>query len=343
VARLAGEIGARVYIGPPFRSYAYVYDEQGQIQWDPDPNSGSAGLQRALTFAREHDGSHGGRVRCLLYPAQLDTCSPDLLRETRRAADESGLRITLHTAMNLVEFHKMVRECRKTPLELLHEIGFLGPDVLLGHCVFHAHHSWTHYPYVDDLGLLAESGASVAHAPYKYAKMGIMLESLEGYRQRGINVALGTDTFPQDLVSEMRLAGLMARFADGSYRVGKPKDVFDAATLGGARALGRDDLGRLAPGAKADLLIVNLQGMQFGAVRDPIKSLVECGSASDVETVVIDGRTLVEGGQSLGVDETALLRSIQEAGERSWEAAPNWHWSGASVEEIAPMSYPVRG
>jgi cytosine/adenosine deaminase-related metal-dependent hydrolase len=343
VARLAGEIGARVYIGPAFKSYTYAYDERGQIQWDPDTRSGSAGLQRALAFAREHDGTHHGRVRCLLYPAQLDTCSPDLLRETRQAANESGLRITLHTAMNLIEFHKIVREHRLTPLELLHEIGFLGPDVLLGHCVFHAHHSWTHYPYVDDLRILADSGASVAHAPYKYAKMGIKLESLERYRRLGINVALGTDTFPQDLISEMRQASLMARFADGSYRVGKPRDVFDAATLGGARALGRDDLGRLAPGARADLLIVNLQSMQYGAVRDPIKSLVECGAASDVETVVIDGRTLIEHGQSLVVDETALLRQIQEAAERSWEAAPNWRWSGASVDEIAPMSYPVRG
>jgi cytosine/adenosine deaminase-related metal-dependent hydrolase len=155
-------------------------------------------------------------------------------------------------------------------------------------------------------------------------------------------VALGTDTFPQDLISEMRQASLMARFADGSYRVGKPRDVFDAATLGGARALGRDDIGRLAPGARADLLIVNLQSMQYGAVRDPIKSLVECGSAGDLETVVIDGRTLIDNGQSLVVDEAALLTQMQEAAERSWAAAPNWHWSGASVDEIAPMSYPVR-
>jgi cytosine/adenosine deaminase-related metal-dependent hydrolase len=342
VARLAGEIGARVYIGPPFRSYKYAYDEQGQIQWDPDEASGSAGLQRALAFAREYDGSNEGRVRCLLYPAQLDTCSAELLRETRKAADESGLGITLHTAMNLVEFHKIVREHRQTPLELLQAIGFLGSDVLLGHCVFHADHSWTHYPYVDDLALLADSGASVAHAPYKYAKMGIKLESLERYRKLGINVALGTDTYPQDLIHEMQQAGLMARFADGSFRVGKPRDVFDAATLGGAKALGRDDLGRLAPGAKADLLLVDLQGMQYGAVRDPIKSLIECGSASDVDTVIVNGRTLVEARRSLVVDEASLLRSIQEAGERSWEAAPEWHWSGASVDEIAPMSYPVR-
>jgi cytosine/adenosine deaminase-related metal-dependent hydrolase len=118
--------------------------------------------------------------------------------------------------------------------------------------------------------------------------------------------------------------------------------VFDAATLGGARALGRADLGRLAPGARADLLVVSLQSMQYGAVRDPIKSLVECGSASDIDTVVIDGRTLVEGGRALAMDEATLLRQIQEAGERSWEEAPTWHWAGASVDEIAPMSYPIR-
>src|SRR5207302_107448 len=85
VARMAGEIGARVYIGPPFRTWAYGWDERGQMQWDPDPQSGEAGLERALAFAKANDGAHEGRVRCMLYPAQLDTCSPDLLRATRRA------------------------------------------------------------------------------------------------------------------------------------------------------------------------------------------------------------------------------------------------------------------
>jgi len=87
---------------------------------------------------------------------------------------------------------------------------------------------------------------------------------------------------------------------------------------------------------------VDLQTMQYGAVRDPIKSLIECGTARDIEMIVIDGQTLVESGRSVGVDEASLLREIQNAGERSWAAAPDWHWSGASVGEIAPMSYTVR-
>jgi cytosine/adenosine deaminase-related metal-dependent hydrolase len=330
-----------VYLGPAFKSYSYVFDEQGRIQLDDDPSSGLAGLERAVAFARDHDGAHNGRVRCMLFPAQLDTCSVDLLKAARKAADETGLRLSVHAAMNLIEFQRMLREHGKTSLQLLDDIGFLKDDVLLGHCVFHAHHSWAHYPYVDDLKLLADSGASVAHAPYKYAKMGVMLESLARYRDLGINVALGTDTFPQDLISEMRLAGLMCRFADGSFRVGEAHEVFDAATLGGARALGRDDLGRLAPGARADIVIVDLRAMHYGAVRDPIKSLVECGSGSDIDTVIVDGRTLIAERKAVALDEPALLQKVQESGERAWAGVAEWRWNHASVDEIAPMSYPI--
>jgi cytosine/adenosine deaminase-related metal-dependent hydrolase len=341
LVQVVGDVGARVYLGPAFKSYSYAFDEVGRIQWDDDPSSGEDGLKRAVAFASDHDGAHAGRVRCLLYPAQLDTCSVDLLKATRKAADQNGLRISVHAAMNLIEFQRMLREHQKTSLQLLSDIGFLGPDVLLGHCVFHARHSWAHYPYVDDLRLLADSGASVAHAPYKYAKMGIMLESLSRYREMGINVALGTDTFPQDLISEMRLAGLMCRFAEGSFRAGTAQEVFDAATLGGAKALGRDDLGRLTPGALADIVIVDLRGVHYGAVHDPIKSLVEYGSGADIDTVIVDGRTLVSGRKAVALDEERLMREVQASGERAWAGVADWRWNRASVDGIAPMSYAV--
>jgi cytosine/adenosine deaminase-related metal-dependent hydrolase len=172
--------------------------------------------------------------------------------------------------------------------------------------------------------------------------MGITFESFERYRAAGINLALGTDTYPQDLISEMRLAALMCRMADGSFRVGQSRDVFDAATLGGARHLGRDDLGRLAPGAKADIIVVDLRQVHYGAVHDPIKSLVECGTGRDVETVIVDGETLLEGGKATRLDEPALLAAVQAEGERLWHAVPEWHWSGKPLDEIAPPSYPVR-
>jgi 5-methylthioadenosine/S-adenosylhomocysteine deaminase len=335
-------LGARIYMGPGFRSFEYAFDEDGRVQWDDNQAAGLTGLERAVAFAREYDGAVNDRVRCMLFPGQLDTCSDELLRATRRAADENHLRISIHVAMNMVEFQRVMREYRLTPIEYVQSIGFLGPDVILGHCVFHNKHSWAHYPYTDDLKILADSGASVAHAPYKYAKMGIMLESLARYRDAGINVAMGTDTYPEDMIHEMRVAGMMCRFADGSFRVGTPHEVFDCATLGGAKFLGRDDLGRLAPGSKADLLIIDQARLHYGAVRDPIKSLIECGTQQDIDTIVVDGKTLLEGGKPLTVDESALLEAVQESGKAVWASVPNWHWKGASVDEFVPMSYTVR-
>jgi 5-methylthioadenosine/S-adenosylhomocysteine deaminase len=130
--------------------------------------------------------------------------------------------------------------------------------------------------------------------------------------------------------------------ADGSFRVGRPQDVFDAATLGGARHLGRDDLGRLAPGAKADIIVVDLLQLNYGAVHDPIKALVECGTGRDVETVIVDGQVLVEAGRAVRVDEAALLRDVQTEGERLWKAIPQWHWTAKPLDDIVPPSYPIR-
>jgi cytosine/adenosine deaminase-related metal-dependent hydrolase len=172
--------------------------------------------------------------------------------------------------------------------------------------------------------------------------MGIHLESFRKYRDRGINIAIGTDTYPQDIVHEMRWAQMVGRLADGSFSSVKPRDVFDAATLGGARYLGRDDLGRLAKGSKADIVIVDLLKIHFGAVHDPIKALVELGSGTDVDTVIVDGQPLIEGGKALRVDEAALLKAVQEEGERIWKAVPEWHWTAKPVDEVVPPSYPIR-
>lgn len=339
---LVGALGVRAYLGVGYRSAAYVLDDRGRIRWDWDEEAGKQGLARAEAYAREHDGAHGGRVRAMLYPGQLDTCTPELLQATKRTARDLGIGIQLHAAMNVVEFQSTLRERGVTPIRYLHDLGFLGEEVILGHCVFHSRHSWCRYPYSEDLSILADSGASVAHAPYKYAKMGIAMESFDRYRERGVNLALGTDTFPQDMVHEMRLAGLASRLVEGSFRAGKPRDVYDAATLGGARALGRDDLGRLAPGAKADLIVVDLCRTHFGAVRDPIKSLVEGGSGSDVETVVIDGQTLLEAGRPTRFDEAELLDRIREGAKPLWDSVPQWRALGETIDDVAPMSYPVR-
>jgi cytosine/adenosine deaminase-related metal-dependent hydrolase len=126
----------------------------------------------------------------------------------------------------------MQRE-RCTPIELLHRLGFLSPDVSLSHCIFVAGHSWLAYPYGDDLKIIADSGASVAYSPLKYLKLGIVMESFDKYRQAGINMGIGTDTFPKDIISDMRYAALASRVADKSFP--HPRDVLTPSLLAARR------------------------------------------------------------------------------------------------------------
>ena len=155
-----------------------------------------------------------------------------------------------------------------------------------------------------------------------------------------MNVGLGTDTYPRDLISEMRWASLLCKVVEHDFTVATAADVFNAATLAGARALRRDDIGRLAPGAKADIVILDMQSLRIGPYRDPIKALVNCGTGDDVETVIVDGRTVVADGRVVGIDEEALRREAQQEAERLWATVPEWHWQRLTTEQLSPISFP---
>src|SRR5262249_60813676 len=107
------------------------------------------------------------------------------------------------------------------------------------------------------------------------------------FRKARINVGLGTDTYPRDLISEMRWASNLCKIVETDFPLGTAADVFTAATLGGARALRRDDLGRLAPEAKADIVLIDMRSFRMGPYRDPIKALVQCGTSDDVDRVIV--------------------------------------------------------
>ena len=192
---------------------------------------------------------------------------------------------------------------------------------------------------------MADRGAHVAHCAVVYVRRGKILGSFSRYREMGINVPLGTDTFPQDMIEEMRWTALACKWSDRNANHGTAREVFNAATLDGARALGRDDIGRLAPGAKADMVIVDFDRLHIGPVDDPIKTLVYAASGSDIDTVIVDGRVVVEAGGYPGVDESDLIRKAADGppvAEGSSLLAQ--HPRGESAELLFPSTYPnLRG
>jgi cytosine/adenosine deaminase-related metal-dependent hydrolase len=165
------------------------------------------------------------------------------------------------------------------------------------------------------------------------------MHSHSKYLAAGVNVSIGTDTVPQDMLNEMRIASYVSKLADWDPYSGTSREIFNSATLGGANALGRPDLGRLIPGALADIAIINMETINNVPCRDPIRNLVNCAQRSDVMTVIVDGKKLLEDGRMLFVDEGKLVKEVQEVGERIWKKIPEKHYSKTTVDEVSPQSF----
>ena len=339
---IVGRIGARVFFGPRFRSSDIFTDSNGRYYYEERPDKGRSAFKNAIDFIRRYHGKLNGCMQGFLNPAQAETCEPSLLKETLAASKELGVGIHIHAGGNLREFVEILNTYRQTVVEYLADSGILGPQTVLGHMVFIDDHSLVNYSGSHDLKLLAESQASIGHCAHKYAKMAMALESFDRYLDAGINVGLGTDTYPLDIISEMRYASLISRLVDRKYTGARAAAVFNAATTGGARALGQNDLGRLEAGALADLVIVNLRQTRYGPVRDPITALVEYGSGADVETVIVNGDIVIRDGVSKRIDEDDLYLRAEKVSRKAWDHWDETDWAERTTEDIIPPAFPTR-
>jgi 5-methylthioadenosine/S-adenosylhomocysteine deaminase len=340
VVERAGHYGLRVYLGLAFRSGAWRTRDGRRVEWTWNEAEGRAGLARAQAFHQKHDGAHGDLVRTCVSPAQIDTCTPELLREAKRWADDIGRPYTVHTSQSVVEFLEMLARHGTTPVAWMRDLGVLGPNAILGHAIVVGGSSWTSYP-AGDVQIMADAGCSVAHAVWVFARRGVVMESFARYRAAGVNMSLGTDTNPQSVIEAMRWAAVCSKIVERNTQATTAADVFDAATLGGARALGRDDLGRIAPGARADLVLWKGRSWGMTPLRDPVKNIVYNATAEDVERVWVDGCLTVDGGRVLAADEPAILAALQAGGERMWPRMREHDWAGRGADELSPQTYPA--
>lgn len=336
--------GIRAYLGPNYYAGGWTTREDGRLVRVPDPEGARPAFERAVDYVTRVDGSADGRIRGLLVPPEPDVVSVDVLRATREAASRLRLPIIIHAAYSVIEFHQVVLDRGTTPVEFLDSVGLLGPDVLIGHGNFVGENPRMNYSGARDLEIMARAGVTISHCPVNLARRARYLDSWEQYRRAGVKIALGTDTFPRDMILQMREASYFGKVMSHDLFAASAAEVFEAATLGAARALGRDDLGRLAPGAKADILILDLAGrdtLRYGAVRDPIKSLVDCGIGDDVETVIVDGIVRMREGRIPGVELAALRQQAQDAGEQLWDHVQEWDPLERTAGQIASWSFPL--
>ncbi|HSX76916.1 MAG TPA: amidohydrolase family protein [Shinella sp.] len=333
--------GARAYVAPGFREAAWHVEDSRRLDFRWDGARGREAFARALETVDAACAHPSGRLGGIVAPAQVETCSPDLLQAAAEAARSRGVPITVHAAQTMAEHEELMRRHGLTAVAYLESLGLLGPDLILGHCIFIDSHAWTRQRTAEDLERLASSRTSVAHCPVTFSRSGMVLQSLGRYRQAGVNVAIGTDSYPFNMLEEMRMAMICARIAGGSVFDVDTAAVFEAATLSGARALGRSDIGRIARGAKADFSLVDLKHPGMQPLYDPLRNLLHCAAERAVAAVYVDGACVMREDRPTLVDydgALAELQAVQDFAVRRLEANDP---RGRSAATLAPLSLPV--
>jgi 5-methylthioadenosine/S-adenosylhomocysteine deaminase len=335
--------GLRAYLGPGYDCGRWVADDLGRLKRVVDEQAGHRGLRDALDFILQYQGSQNGRVNGILLPREAETVNSEILDLTRDAAEKYTLPMGTHVAYSVLEFQETVSNHLKTPIELLHDRGLMCPTFNIGHGNYISDTPWLNYAGGHDLELMGDAGVTVSHCSTNLIRRGRSLYSWDRYRRAGVNLTLGSDTYPRDMIMNMRIASYMGKMTDRSFSVASAAEVFNAATLAGARSLGREDLGRIEAGAKADIIVIDLSGrdtLRHGVVRDPIKALVECGVGDDVETVLVDGIVRMRDRRIDGCDIGALLQRMQGEAEEVWRTWHDFDPLGRTADEMSPFSFP---
>lgn len=336
----AAALGLRAYLGPAYRTGNMVVEADGTISAHYDEARGLAGLDAALAFCERFEGAAGGLVRTMLAPDRIETCTPELLRRTAEAGRALDIPVRLHCCQSTTEYELVLKQHGMSPAEWLESLGFLGDKTLLPHGVYVSGSRLVQRPG-RDLEIFRDAGAVIVHCPLVFARMGGAIDNFARYRAMGLRIGMGTDTSPPDMILNMQAGALLCRALAGSPAACRSEDFFDAATTGGADALGRPDLGRLQPGAAADMIVIDLGLAHHGQVIDPIQTLMVAGQGRDVRTVVIDGRFVMVDRVIEGIDEAADNARAQAQFERLMSLYPLRTRGHPPASEIFSSAYPV--
>ena len=294
VAAVVAETGIRAHLGEAFFS-----------------SQGPEGREKSLQFALEHRGTAGGRITTALAPHAPYTVDDADLEATAELAREHGLPIHIHASENRDQAQVSLERRGITPIDVLQRTGVLDTDVLIAH--------GTGILERDMPVLAAATGhVAVATAPRGYLKFGWPTTTpVRDLREIGIDVGLATDGAASngnlDVWESMSLTALIQKSTTGDPRWLTSRQALHHATLQSARAVGlAASIGSLAPGRRADIILVDLSGPHTQPVHDIAATLVHSARSSDVRTTIVDGRVLMRDRQLLTIDVPAIVKAMGE-------------------------------
>lgn len=339
MAETSRRLGLRGYLGPAYRTGVNVVLENGERSVMFDNDRGREGFADALRFIDYATELNDPLVNGVLLPCRIETLDIELLKATAAASEERDVLVRLHSLQGLVERELILDWHGVTPLELLDQIGLLNERLLIPHATYTDRNPAVHGEDRGDLARLADSGASIIHCPLTSMRYGSTLDSFNAYKAAGINISLGTDSFPPDLIRGIDAGVQLAKILAGSNDAGDLAGYFDAATLGGAQALRRPDLGRLEMGAQADMVAFSLGDIRDGVHDDPLRALTLNGTARQAVLSIVAGRIIMADGLIEGVEVGHWRGKAQELFNKMRNAYTVRNALNRPVDELFPPVY----
>jgi cytosine/adenosine deaminase-related metal-dependent hydrolase len=264
---------------------------------------------------RFHDEAPDAMVRIALAPCSPFSVTKELMRETAEYARQRGVRLHTHMAETKDEEEFCLELFGVRPVEYLEQLGWLGDDVWLAHCV-----------HLDEREVrrFGETATGVAHCPSSNARLGAGIAPVAALTAAGAPVGLGVDGAASneagELSGELRQALLVARLKGGPQAL-TAREALALGTIHGARCLGREsEIGSLEPGKLADIALWPLTDLDHGGIADPVAALV-LGPRPRVKHLLVGGKTVVDDGRLTTADEDAIARDIAAASRRIQEVA----------------------
>jgi len=274
-------------------------------------------IAQSLKLLERWHGAEGGRLQYAFAPRFVLSCTEKLLREVARLAPEKQVRIHTHASENPTECDVVRQKTGRDNVAYFHDLGMTGPHCTFAHCVWLT---------AEEQRILRETGTVVCHCPGSNLKLASGIARIPELLEAGVHLCLGADGAPcnnnLDMFTEMRLAALIHKPRSGPLAMPAEK-VLEMATLGGARALGlQDEIGSLEVGKRADIAVVDLQGVHVVPEAEQVHSqLVYASRASDVRHVLVGGRQVVSDGRLLTLDRERVVRQAQVHARRLRERA----------------------
>jgi 5-methylthioadenosine/S-adenosylhomocysteine deaminase len=301
---------------------AKAVDEAGTraaLSWAVFGDQGEAMLDRTAQFVERWSGAAGGRITTWLAPHAPYTCDDDFLRASAARARDLGVGIHTHVAETAEQTQASLEKRGITPIRVLEETGVLEQPTILAHAVGVT---------ADDIRLLANYPAGVAHAPKTYLKLAMGTAPVIALRKAGVPVGLATDgavsSNTLDVWESMRLMALTQKQAQASPEVMTIPQVLHTATRGSAQVIGlADQIGAVEPGFLADLILVDMSGPHVQPLHSVSASLVYATRASDVQTMIVDGKVIMRDRELLTLDRAEIVEQVNRAMARLARRVPN--------------------